>query len=111
MEFDLLKVLLELGSSGAVIIVVVIFLRSNKERDAEWRSFFTTLNASNTADMQKLTDAITSLTTMVGDLGTGMKVFEDRVVHQLEEHDHRVDDRISAAQKTATVPRNRQAKG
>ena len=55
---DLISSLVNLGSAGAVIIVVIIFLKSIKERDAEWRDFFTELNKSNKDDVCKLADTI-----------------------------------------------------
>ena len=47
--------IVNLGSAGAVIAVVIIFLRSIKERDAEWRNFFTELNRSNRDEVLELT--------------------------------------------------------
>jgi len=35
------------GPAGAVILVVILFLRSNEKRDVEWRNFFTELNKAN----------------------------------------------------------------
>src|SRR5574340_735695 len=94
MEVDIIKVLTEWGAAGAVIAVVIIFLNSNKGRDKEWRDFFTGLNATNTKDMQTLTDAMTNLTRSV-----------QEIANKLAEHDKRVDDRISAARDTVTTPR------
>ena len=39
--------LINIGTAGAVIAVVIIFLRFIKERDADWRSFFTTIRRSD----------------------------------------------------------------
>ncbi|MHB0966026.1 MAG: hypothetical protein ACYC36_06170 [Bellilinea sp.] len=101
MEIDILKIIGDLSPAGAVIAVVILFLNSNKGRDKEWRDFFTTLNATNTADMQTLTDAMASLTRSV-----------QQIAQQLDAHDKRVDDRINAARDTVTVPRKtRQQKG
>ena len=101
MDMDILNVLMDWGAAGAVVAVVILFLNSNKGRDKEWRDFFTTLNATNTADMQTLTDAMASLTRSV-----------QQIAQQLDAHDKRVDDRISAARDTVTVPRKtRQPKG
>lgn len=49
-----INALVNMGSAGAVIAVVLIFLKSIRERDAEWRSFFTTLNTNNKDDVQAL---------------------------------------------------------
>jgi hypothetical protein len=99
MEFSFFEFLKEWGAAGAVIAVVIIFLNSNKGRDKEWRDFFTTLNATNTKDMQTLTDAMTNLTRSV-----------QEIANKLAEHDHRVDERISAARETVTQPRKRSPK-
>jgi hypothetical protein len=53
---DFVASLVNLGSAGAVIIVVIIFLRSNEKRDVEWRVFFTSLNTDNKTDICKLAD-------------------------------------------------------
>jgi len=59
---EVIMALANLGAAGAVIIVVVLFLRSNKERDAEWRIFFTTIsdgNKTDITDMRAVADRIT----------------------------------------------------
>ena len=68
---DTLTSLVNLGSAGAVIIVVIIFLRSMKERDDLWRGFFTDLNAANKSDICELAKAM------------------ERILKALEEHDNR----------------------
>lgn len=55
---EMLKQLLDLGSAGAVILVVVIFLRSNEKRDKQWRDFFTALNKDSKEDLVKLADTM-----------------------------------------------------
>ena len=57
MTGDMLATLVNLGSAGAVIIVVVIFLKSIKERDDEWRSFFTTINDTSRRDIEDMRSA------------------------------------------------------
>ena len=91
MEPSIVADLINLGSAGAVIIVVIIFLKSIKERDAEWRDFFTVLNQQNCLDGEKrleLTQKILELVSIVQS--------------ELKEHDEKVDARIAAASK-ATV--------
>ena len=88
--------LVNFGAAGAVIVVVIIFLRYLKERDAEWRSFFTGLNAANTADMSKLTKAMDDLVEKIECIGK-----------DLTAHDSKVDERLRQAQATA---RARQAR-
>lgn len=58
MTIDLIPQLVNLGSAGAVIIVVIIFLRSNEKRDAEWRNFFTALNKANRDDLCTVVDKL-----------------------------------------------------
>lgn len=50
MAVETLTSLINLGAAGAVIAVVVLFLRNNRERDNAWRDFFTELNRQNCAD-------------------------------------------------------------
>jgi hypothetical protein len=71
---DTLTALVNLGSAGAVIAVVIIFLRSIKERDAEWRSFFTTLNSNNKDDICQLAEMM------------------ERMVASLDRHDLQAKD-------------------
>ena len=116
MEFDLLKLLTDVGGAAGVgIVLVIVFLNyltkrdkayqdERSERDKQWQDFFTQLNAANKEDTEKLAMAMEKLTQSVMNSFSG-------IADRLAEHDRRVDDRISAAQKTATVPRNRQAKG
>lgn len=67
-----INALVNMGSAGAVILVVVIFLRSNKERetayrleqvarDKEWRSFFTTLNSNNKTEVLQLAQTMAAM--------------------------------------------------
>lgn len=82
--------LVNLGSAGAVIIVVIIFLRSIKERDAEWRDFFTALNSTNKDDVCKLAETMR------------------RMVDSLDAHDKRaadMADKLDAVHKAVTRPR------
>lgn len=90
--------LVNLGAAGAVIAVVVIFLNYLGKRDAEWRSFFTTLNAANTADMTRLTKALDDLVERIECIG-----------RDLTAHDTKVDDRIKQVQ-SASRARTRTAK-
>lgn len=62
---EIIAALVNMGSAGAVIVVVLIFNKSNEKRDAEWRDFFTELNRSNREDVagmaQDLKDTIKCL--------------------------------------------------
>jgi len=59
---ETIAALLNMGSAGAVIAVVIIFLKSNekrdkdwieanRKRDEEWRAFFTAINGGNEKDI------------------------------------------------------------
>ncbi len=99
--------LINLGGAGAVIIVVILFLKYLQKRDEEWQTqmqkrddqwqaFFSKISAANTTETQHLTDAI------------------DRLAVQLTEHDRavqpRIDDAVNNAVDTilsGTTPRRR----
>ena len=83
--------LVNLGAAGAVIIVVIIFVKAMKERDAEWRSFFTELNRVTCADAERRMELTEKILEMV-----------QAVLRQLESHDAKVDARIEAASR-ATI--------
>lgn len=101
MEIDILKILAEWGSAGAVIFVVWLFLKSTKERDQAWKDFFTALNIANTNDMKALTEATRSLIDGVKTLSRDLNI-----------HDQNVNNRFDAVQDAVTQPRKpRQTKG
>jgi len=100
-ESEVLNLLLQLGSAGAVIAVVIIFIKAMDKRDVEYRNFFIELNKANASDMKTLTDAMTSLTSSVRD-----------IADKLAEHDKRVEERIDSAiiSVGSTPRRTRQTK-
>jgi uncharacterized iron-regulated protein len=53
--------LVNIGAAGAVIAVVVLFLRFIEKRDRETRDFFTVIRASDSETSKKLADAIDKL--------------------------------------------------
>jgi len=56
-----INALINLGAAGAVIIVVILFLKSNEKRDQQWQDFFTGLNKGSQArldGMSHVTDKI-----------------------------------------------------
>lgn len=88
--------IVNMGSAGAVIAVVIIFLKSIKERDAEWRNFFTELNRNNKEDVCALADTM------------------ERMVSALDVHDRQAKtilEMTSAIKEAVTkpLPRNRKA--
>jgi hypothetical protein len=82
--------LVNLGSAGAVIAVVIIFLRSIKERDAEWRNFFTELNKNNKDDVCQLAETM------------------ERMVNSLDAHDRQakmIADNVKVVLDVITKPK------
>lgn len=65
---ETINALVNLGSAGAVIVVVGIFLKSIKERDAEWRDFFTAISSSNKSDIQEMRGTAAHLLKLLEDL-------------------------------------------
>ncbi len=110
MEFDLVKILTDVGGPAAVgIALAFLFLRylerrekQNTEmaekRDQMWRDFFALINAGNKEDTENLAEAMMKLTQSVTDSFRG-------IADKLAEHDRRVDDRISATRDIATQQR------
>ena len=95
MDATTIASLINFGSAGAVIIVVMIFLNYIGKRDQEWRDFFTILNKSNVEDMGKLTKAIDNMSDSVALLGENLK-----------KHDNNVESRIKDVQ-TSTRRKSR----
>ena len=52
--------LINLGAAGAVIIVVVYFLRFIRERDKDWQSFFRGLLEGNDQTLTRLMEMLTA---------------------------------------------------
>ena len=92
--------LVNLGSAGAVIAVVIIFLKYIRERDAEWRSFFTDLTKTQAADAESMTHAMRELATKIECIG-----------QDLQKHDSKVDERLRIAQATAKARQPRKESG
>ena len=80
---EALTSLINLGSAGAVIAVVMIFLNFVGKRDQEWRDFFTLLNKANTDDMVKFASLMERISQNIDGLGG-----------ELRAHDSHVDERI-----------------
>ena len=91
MDANTIASIVNLGAAGAVIIVVGMFLKSIKERDAEWRDFFTELNENNCRDGERRLAMTEQIMRLV-----------EAVLRELQEHDAKVDKRIDDA-KRATV--------
>jgi hypothetical protein len=70
MTGEQLATLVNIGSAGAVIAVVMVFLRFIKERDADWRSFFTGIRESDSEGLEKLTLVIDKLVARMESLET-----------------------------------------
>ena len=60
--------LINLGAAGAVIIVTFFFLRFIRERDKDWRDFFTSIRTSDNENNTKLTTVLDKLVQRVESL-------------------------------------------
>ncbi len=56
-----LSVVTNIGAAIAVIVVVMLFLKFNRERDDLWREFFIDLNKSYVEGIQGLTKSVSQL--------------------------------------------------
>jgi len=65
---EVVAALVNLGSAGAVIAVVLIYNKTTKERDAEWRDFFTVLSSTNREDIADMRTTANKLTSLLEDL-------------------------------------------
>lgn len=63
-----LATLVNFGAAGAVVWVVYIFLKFIKERDADWRTFFTSLRTADEQNIKRLTESIDRLVTRIESL-------------------------------------------
>ncbi len=61
MSGETVATLVNLGTGGAVVAVVLIFLKFIKERDHDWRHFFTTIRQADTEANTKLANVIEKL--------------------------------------------------
>jgi hypothetical protein len=94
MSPDTFSALVNFGAAGAVIAVVIIFLKSMEKRDAQQQAFFMTLHSSDEKANTQMTEALNSLVASVNML---------RI--KLEDHDQKVETRISQIKSTPRVPR------
>lgn len=94
MNSETINALVNLGSAGAVIVVVIVFLKSIKERDAEWRNFFMALHNGDENANKQMTDVLNNLVASVNLLR-----------ERLEDHDQKVDQRIDQVANTRRIPR------
>ena len=88
--------LINLGGAGAVIIVVIMFLKYLQKRDEEWRAFFVEISRGTATETQRLVASI------------------DKLAEKLDDHDKAVQPRIDGAVNAAvdtilsgTTPRRR----
>lgn len=63
-----LATLVNIGSAGAVIAVVLIFLNFIAKRDADWRDFFSSIRAADNQASAQLVTAIKDLTSEIENL-------------------------------------------
>ena len=103
MDASTIASLINFGSAGAVIIVVIIFLNYIGKRDTEWRDFFTALNKSSVEDMSKLTKAIDSMALSVSSIGNKLDIHDVHVDTRIREIQNAERRRLKQAVEKQTV--------
>jgi hypothetical protein len=101
MDATTIASLINFGSAGAVIIVVIIFLNYIGKRDQEWRDFFIMLNRNSIEDMARLTKAIDQMAQSISALGINLKTHDDHVETRIR--DIQLSERRKAKSKTDGV--------
>ena len=61
MNPDVMSSLIDLGAAGAVIGVVILFLKFIEKRDKEWQGFFTLIRKQDEERQSKLIQAVQKL--------------------------------------------------
>lgn len=98
MTAEQITAVINLGAAGAVIIVVVYFLKFIKERDKDWQEFFKALLANKETPMQELAEAVHAL----------LSEFRD---HDTWEHTKLDEMTKTISTERKTQPRKRDAGG
>ena len=88
---ETISALVNMGSAGAVIAVVIIFLKEMGKRDRQWQDFFTELNKNNRCEIQELAQTMKEVVDGVHEI-TSMIV----------KHDEKVEQRFEKAVSTVT---------
>lgn len=86
---ETISALVNMGSAGAVIAVVVIFLKEMGKRDKQWQDFFTELNVSNRCEIQELAETMKEVVSGVHD-----------ITQMIVKHDEKVEQRFEKAVAT-----------
>jgi len=60
-EVSLISKLAELGSTGLLLIVVILFLNYIDKRDKQWKDFFSEMHNADNAILAELTSAFESV--------------------------------------------------
>lgn len=58
---ETINALINMGAAGAVIVVVVYFLRFIEKRDKDWRDFFTTLMTKEDEPLNAILEGLQTL--------------------------------------------------
>ena len=95
---ETISALVNMGSAGAVIAVVVIFLRHLKERDAAWQAFFVAERQVNQTETDKMCESLDHLALV------GQQTYD-----LLKSHDDRVPALINATEARVTTAVNRRS--
>lgn len=101
---ELITALSNFGIAGAVIYVVILFLKFIKERDEEWRSFFMNINSANVQDTRNLESTIKEMTIAVNKINEGFSA----MFKKLEEHDQKIDIRFHDFELIQRLPKEQE---
>lgn len=82
--------LINLGAAGAVIVVVILFLKYLEKAENSWRNFFTALNKANCDDVANILSNQKEITKILA-----------TITSMIKDHDAKVDDHIKAVAETA----------
>ena len=65
MNADTIAALINMGSAGAVIGIVIVFLRFIEKRDKEWRDFFTVILQGDKDTLDVITSTLKDLSALL----------------------------------------------
>lgn len=95
-----LSVVTNIGAAIAVIVVVMLFLKSNRERDELWREFFIDLNKSYVEGIQGLTQSVTRMLECQSDDRETYTTILSNVLSEIKSHEARTIKRVRSLHTT-----------
>ena len=108
MDASSITSLINLGSAGAVIIVVYYFLKFVRERDKDWRDFFTSIRASDALSNSRLLEAFDRLVIRIDGFEEKIDGLENKFdAHDATEMEFLRGIAVQAAQDRKTQPRRK----